>query len=72
MRFLYPFFIILDRFEGCYRAGSGLFFILMMFSFKKNYAYAVKILPSIRNPGLITIRRIFRLRTANNRPPQDK
>jgi hypothetical protein len=32
------FFISLDRFEGRYRAGSGLFFILMTFSrlnFKK-------------------------------------
>jgi hypothetical protein len=38
----------LDRFEGHNRAGSGLFFILMTFSCLdfKNYAYAVKILPS--------------------------
>jgi hypothetical protein len=37
---LVPFFILLDRFEGRNRAGSGLFFIL------KNYAYPVKILPN--------------------------
>jgi hypothetical protein len=32
MRFWYRFLISLDRFEGHYRAGSGLFFILMTFS----------------------------------------
>jgi hypothetical protein len=43
------YFILLDRFEGRNRAGPGLFFIVMTFSclnFKKNYAYAVKILTS--------------------------
>jgi hypothetical protein len=43
------FLILLDRCEGRNRAGAGLFFLLMTFScinFKKNYAYAVKILPS--------------------------
>jgi hypothetical protein len=37
----------------------------------KNYAYAVKILPN-KDPGIVTIRRIFRLQTANTRPPWEK
>jgi hypothetical protein len=49
MRFWYPFFDFLDRFEGHNRTGTGLFFILMTFrclNLKKKYVYVVKILPS--------------------------
>jgi hypothetical protein len=34
LRFWYPFLISLARYEVCTRAGSGLFFFLMTFSFR--------------------------------------
>jgi hypothetical protein len=68
------FLTSLDRFEGLNRASSGLIFNLIMFSclnFKKIMLMRLRSF-RVRNPGVVIIRRIFRPRTANTRPPWDK